>query len=138
MSINHNYYIIDLPNHNDARGKMCVAESGSVIPFVVQRIFYDYDNIIGSEHRGNHANRESEFVFICLNGSCTVKLNDGEKEAVIVLDNPRKALYINKMVWKEMYDYTKDSILLVLSNCKYDPNEYIKNYNEYIREVEGK
>lgn len=133
----NNFFLFTLPNHNDKRGMMCVGECGKELPFTISRIFYDYNNEVSSEHRGNHANKNSEFVFICLHGKCTIKVNDGFSEEIFVMDDPKKALYTNKMVWKEMYDYSSDSVLLVLSNCKYDPNEYIRDFNEFLKIKRG-
>lgn len=129
-----NFYTFELSLHSDNRGMMCVGECGDCIPFVINRIFYDFNNQVSNEHRGNHANRNSEFVFICLHGSCTISVHDGVSQKEFVMDNPKKALYTNKMVWKEMYDYSADSVLLILSNCKYDPNEYIRDFKTFINE----
>lgn len=133
----NSFYSFNLPNHNDERGMMCVGECGKELPFTIKRIFYDYNNDVSSEHRGNHANKHSEFVFICLHGTCTIKVNDGLCEKEFVMDDPKKALYTNKMVWKEMYDYSSDSVLLVLSNNNYDPTEYIRNFNEFLKIKRG-
>ena len=132
-----NFYLFNLPNHNDKRGMMCVGECGKEFPFTINRIFYDYNNEASSEPRGNHANKHSEFIFICLHGTCTIKVNDGLSEEIFIMNDPKKALYTNKMVWKEMYDYSNDSVLLVLSNCKYDPDEYIRNFNEFLKIKRG-
>ena len=126
-----NYYLINLPNFGDERGQMCVAECDREIPFTIQRVFYDYNNVASCEARGNHANRNSSFVFICVHGSCTIRVNDGYNENVFVMDNPQKALFVNKMVWKEMFDYSIDSVLLILSNEKYNSNEYIRDFKEF-------
>ena len=133
----NNYYLIELPCHNDNRGMMCVAECEKNIPFVINRLFYDFNNINSLKHRGNHANANSQFVFICLHGKCIIKVNDGFDEKVFELDNPKVALYTNKMVWKEMYGYSSDSVLLVLSDCKYDPTEYIRDFDEFLKLKKG-
>lgn len=132
-----NYYLINLPTHNDSRGKMCVAESEKEIPFIVKRIFYDFDNLVSSETRGNHANRNSKFVYICVHGSCSIRVNDGIREETFVMNNPCKALYTDKMVWKEMFDYSEDSVLLILSNEKYDSSEYVRSFEEFINIKRG-
>lgn len=129
----NSYYLIELPCHDDKRGKMCVVESMTTIPFMINRIFYDYENRNSFDNRGNHANKNSSFVFVCVNGMCKIKLNDGSYEEVFEMNSPKKALFVNRMVWKEMYDFSDDSILLVISDCKYDPNEYIRDYDEFIR-----
>lgn len=121
----------------DERGHLVVAEFPHNIPFVIKRIFYIYGsdkNIV----RGKHANKRSEFVLINVSGSCKVKIDTGKDQKIINLDKPHKGLYLNKMVWKDMYDFSADSVLLVLSNIAYDPNEYIRDYNEYLKEMRDK
>ena len=111
--------------NGDERGKLVVAESLKDIPFKIARIFYifasDADVV-----RGCHANRRSEFVLINVNGTSKVKVMDGKNEMIYLLDKPYKGLYLPKMLWKEMYDFSP-----------YDSKEYIRDYREYIREVWG-
>ena len=135
MDIEAKYYIEDLTAIVDNRGKMCVIENNNNIPFKIERLFYDFENRVGEETRGNHANINSRFVFICLKGSCVIEVDDGENRNVFVLNKPDKYLFVDKMVWKEMKNFSEDSVLLVLSDCKYDASEYIKNYNEFKERV---
>lgn len=127
---NYLYWQIDFHELGDERGKLVVAESFGKIPFNIKRIFYiygsDYDVI-----RGQHANKNSEFVLINVAGSCEVKVDTGKKEQIFYLNKPNKGLYINKMVWKDMYNFSKDSVLLVLSNTVYDAKEYIRDYDTF-------
>ncbi len=122
--------------NGDERGKLVVAESLKDIPFKIARIFYifasDADVV-----RGCHANRRSEFVLINVNGTSKVKVMDGKNEMIYLLDKPYKGLYLPKMLWKEMYDFSPDSVLLTLASEPYDSKEYIRDYREYIREVWG-
>jgi dTDP-4-dehydrorhamnose 3,5-epimerase-like enzyme len=118
----------------DDRGHLVVVEGMNNIPFEIQRIFYIYGTKSGVI-RGQHANRNSEFVLINVSGKSKVLIDDGNEKAVIHLDEPRKGVYINKLVWKDMYDFSEDSILLVLSSEKYDGAEYIRNYEDFIHEV---
>ena len=87
--------------------------------------------------RGQHANRDSEFVLINVSGSSKVRVDNGFEEEVIELNRPRMGLYLPTMVWKDMYDFSEDSVLLVLANTHYDGNEYIRDYDEYLKEVGG-
>lgn len=128
------YKILEFPQLGDQRGQLVVAESMKDIPFDIKRIFYIYDTK-GDVIRGQHANKNSSFVLINLKGECKIKADDGFNREVIVLDKPYKAVYMGKMVWKDMYDFSKDSILLVLSDYAYDKNEYITNYEEFLKEV---
>lgn len=118
----------------DEKGKLVVAESGKDINFDIKRIFYIY----GTDKdviRGQHANRNSEFVLINVKGKSKVKIDDGKDQNIVVLDRPHKGVYLNKMVWKDMYDFSDDSILLVLSNHTYDSEEYIRDYHVFKDEV---
>ncbi|EAJ0863674.1 WxcM-like domain-containing protein, partial [Campylobacter coli] len=86
--------------------------------------------------RGEHANLNSEFFFIVLKGECKIKIDNGKEQKNFILNNPKQGLYIDKMLWKQMYDFSKDCILLVLSNTLYDANEYIRDYNEFLKAVD--
>ena len=123
--------ILEFAEHGDEKGNLVVIEGNQDIPFEVKRVFYIY----GSESgviRGNHANLKSEFVLVNVAGKSKVKIKDGKgNEIVYCLDRPRMGLYIPSMIWKEMYDFSEDSVLLVLSNEHFDDNEYIRNYEKY-------
>lgn len=116
----------------DERGHLVVVEGNQSIPFEIKRIFYIY----GSDPavvRGQHANRESEFVLINVAGTSKVRITDGSEEYIIELDRPHMGVYLPKMIWKDMYDFSADSVLLVLASTHYDGSEYIRDYNEYLR-----
>ena len=87
--------------------------------------------------RGQHANRRSEFILINVCGSSKVRITDGTETVIITLDKPRMGVYIPTMVWKDMYDFSPDSILLVLSSEHYDGAEYIRDYEEYLKEMKN-
>ncbi len=126
--------ILDFPDLGDERGNLVVVEGGSAIPFDIKRIFYIYgsdDEVV----RGKHANLKSEFVMINVSGTSRVKVDNGHESRVIELNRPRMGLYLKSMVWKEMYDFSPDSVLLVLSNEHYDPREYIRDYDNYLKMV---
>lgn len=120
----------------DERGHLVVVEGNQSIPFEIKRIFYIY----GSDPavvRGQHANRESEFVLINVAGTSKVRITDGSEEYIIELDRPHMGVYLPKMIWKDMYDFSADSVLLVLASTHYDGSEYIRDYNEYLRIMKG-
>ncbi len=120
----------------DDRGKLVVAEGEKDIPFKIERVFYIY----GSDKdvvRGKHANRESEFVLINVAGSSKVMITDGVNKDIVELNRPMDGLYLPKMVWKEMYDFSEDSVLLVLASTHYDGSEYIRDYDEYLKEMKN-
>ncbi len=119
----------------DERGKLVVIEGGIAIPFEIKRIFYIYDSdrdVI----RGQHANKTSEFVLINVAGQSKVHLTDGREEFTVELTRPMMGIYIPRMIWKDMYDFSEDSVLLVLASTHYDNSEYIRNYDEYIKMVD--
>ena len=122
----------------DERGNLVVIEGdGMDIPFYIRRVFYIY----GSDTtvvRGQHANRETEFLLINVSGSSRVRVDNGMESAVIELNRPGMGLYLPSMLWKDMYDFSSDSVLLVLCSRHYDEKEYIRDYQEYLREVKGK
>lgn len=126
--------ILNFNDLGDERGKLVVVEGARDIPFEIKRVFYIY----GSDSevvRGQHANRESEFVLINVGGTSKVRIDNGYSEVVIELDKPMMGLYIPTMVWKDMYDFSEDSILLVLASTHYDGAEYIRDYEEYKKEM---
>lgn len=126
--------VLNFADLGDERGKLVVVEGSKDIPFKIERVFYIY----GSDNdviRGQHANRESEFVLINVGGTSKVRIDNGHSEAVIELNKPMMGLYIPTMVWKDMYDFSDDSILLVLASTHYDGSEYIRDYEEYKKEM---
>lgn len=128
-------HMLEFPQRGDARGQLVIVEAMQDVPFSIQRIFYIY----GSDAqvvRGQHANRRTEFVLINLSGSSKVKVLDGKgNEAVFCLNRPHTGIYLPKMVWKEMYDFSPDSVLLVLASEHYDAAEYIRDYDAFQAEM---
>ena len=129
--------MLDFPQHGDARGHLVIVEGAKDIPFEIKRAFYIY----GSDAdvvRGQHANRQSEFVLINVAGKSKVKVKDGAgNEAIYCLNRPHTGVYLPNMVWKEMYDFSPDSVLLVLASTHYDPDEYIRDYRDFENEVQA-
>ncbi len=134
MSLRDRCSIIEFKDFGDERGKLVVIEGGQSIPFDIQRVFYIYGSD-GNVVRGQHANRKSEFMLINVAGKSKVRVSDGKEEFVIELDRPMMGVYIPKMVWKEMYDFSDNSVLLVLASTHYDDSEYIRNYKDYTKEM---
>ena len=129
--------LLNFKDLGDERGKLVVIEGAKDIPFEIARAFYIY----GSDStviRGKHANRFSEFVLVNVAGKSKVMVTDGSNRKIIELEQPMEAVYIPKMIWKEMYDFSPDSVLLVLANTHYDGKEYIRNYDEYLKEMKGR
>ena len=123
--------VLQFKDLGDDRGKLVVIEGGQAIPFDIPRVFYIY----GSDStvvRGRHANRDSEFVLINVAGQSKVRITDGCEDFIVELNKPMMGIYIPKMIWKDMYDFSKDSVLLVLASTHYDGREYIRDFDEYL------
>ena len=129
--------MLEFEERGDERGHLVVVESNADVPFEIKRVFYIY----GSESdviRGRHANRRTEFVLINVAGTSKVKVHyPNGNECVYALNKPHTGIYLPKMVWKDMYDFSSDSVLLCLASEHFDPGEYIRDYDEYIKEVGG-
>ncbi len=136
MSLRDRCPVIEFKDLGDERGKLVVIEGGQAIPFEIKRVFYIYDSD-DTVVRGEHANRESEFVLINVAGQSKVRITDTHEEFVVELNRPMMGVYIPKMVWKDMYDFSSDSVLLVLASTHYDGGEYIRDYDEYVKIMNG-
>ena len=134
-ALDNMYSILDFEEKGDERGSLIVAEGDGIdIPFAIKRVFYIY----GSDTeviRGQHANKKTEFVLINVCGTSKVKMTNGKEEKVIVLDKPRMGLYLKKRLWKEMYDFSDDAVLLVLASEHYTEADYIREYEQYEAEA---
>lgn len=129
--------MLEFSQKGDERGHLVIVEGMKDIPFDIKRIFYIY----GSDSkviRGQHANRKSEFVLINVAGTSKVRVKDGKgNEAVFALNRPHTGIYLPKMVWKEMYDFSEDSVLLCLASENYDAEEYIRDYKEFQKMIQS-
>ncbi|MGN8655887.1 sugar 3,4-ketoisomerase [Blautia obeum] len=134
----NNVKMLEFPQRGDERGHLVIVEGMKDVPFEIKRIFYIY----GSDTdvvRGQHANKKSQFVLINVAGKSKVKVKDGlGNEAVFSLNRPHTGIYLPQMVWKDMYDFSDDSVLLVLSSEHYDSDEYIRDYAEFVKLVTRK
>ena len=114
------------------------AVGGKDVPFEIRRVFYIYGKGNVGQTRGRHSNRKSEFVLFNVRGSCTIKtIDENGAEAVYSLCEPNQAVYLPRMVWKEMYDFTEDSVLMVLTNEPYDAGEYIRSFDVFAAEMKA-
>lgn len=132
--IKMDYKLLKFQERGDSRGYLVAIEGQKEIPFDIKRIFYIY----GSDSevvRGQHANRKSEFVLINISGSSKVRVSDGSTSEVVELNRPHMGIYLPRMMWKDMFDFSPDSVLLVLASEYYDPQEYVKDFEEYKREL---
>ncbi len=129
--------MLDFLQCGDDRGHLVIAEGKQDVPFDIKRVFYIYGSA-KDVVRGQHANRRTEFVLINVAGTSKVKVKDGEgNEAIFCLNRPHTGVYLPTMVWKDMYDFSEDSVLLVLASEHYDPEEYIRDYDAFVREIKA-
>lgn len=122
--------IIDLPKKLDKRGNLSVIEEYTDIPFKIARAFWIYD-VPGGEARGGHAYKENEEFIVALSGSFDVVLDDGRERKVFSLNRSYYGLYVPKGVWREMNNFSTNSLALVLASKQYDENDYIRDYQQF-------
>ncbi len=122
--------IIKLPKYLDARGNLSVIEEFKDIPFKIQRTYWIYD-VPGGEARGGHAYKENQEFIVAMSGSFDVILDDGASKQIYHLNRSYYGLYVPKGLWREMNNFSTNSLALVLSSTKYEENDYIRDYNEF-------
>ena len=126
-----NTRLVELGCHYDKYGCLVPVESeGEELPFRLNRIYYIYQ-VQDGVRRGFHSHVDLEQMLICVSGQVKIQIKTPFEEEDILLDDPRKGLYIGPMVWREMYDFSPDAVLLVLASKHYDVNDYIRDYEEY-------
>lgn len=120
---------IKLKNISDSRGNLVSIESDKSIPWAFKRVYYLYG--LNNEPRGFHAHKKLKQFLICLNGSCEVKLDNGSELKTIKLERPDEGIFINEMIWHEMYNFSKDCVVMVLADDYYDESDYIRDYAKF-------
>jgi len=126
-----NCRMIKFKGYFDERGSLVAIENNKNLPFEIKRIYYIYDVPQGLE-RGFHSHRDLEQVLIAVNGSVKIRVKDGKNEEIYELKKPDEGLFIGNMIWREMFDFSDKAVLLVLANHEYNPDDYIKDYKEYL------
>lgn len=124
--------IVDLPKIEDYRGNLSFIEESSSIPFKIKRVYWIYD-VPGGEYRGSHAFRETEEFIVSLSGSFDVILSDGTVEKKFSLSRSYYGLYVPKMIWRKLENFSTNSLALILSSTEYDEADYIRDYNQFIK-----
>lgn len=124
--------IIELPKYTDPRGNLSVIEEFKDIPFKIERTYWIYD-VPGGECRGGHAYRENQEFIVALSGSFDVHLDDGIQKQTFHLNRSYYGLYVPKRLWREMDNFSTNSLALVLSSTKYDASDYIRDYQEFLK-----
>ena len=123
--------IIQLPKFLDARGNLSFVEQENHIPFVIRRTYWLYD-VPGGESRGGHAYRQNEEFIIALSGSFDVILDDGNEKKRFTLNRSYYGLYVPKGLWREMDNFSTNSLAMILSSTDYDANDYVRDYDEFL------
>lgn len=126
--------LIQLSKKGDCRGSLVVVEQHKDVPIEIKRVYYMFDTNV-NVRRGFHAHKKLTQIAISVKGECRFLLDDGKSVEHVLLDSPMVGLVIEPMVWHEMYDYSSDNVLMILADDYYDENDYIRNYNEFIAEV---
>lgn len=119
------------PSHGDQRGQLISIEEFKDIPFQIKRVYYMY-GIKKGIRRGYHAHKELEQILICIHGSCKVKLDDGSEQQIVLLNDPAEGLYIAHNIWREMFDFSDDAVLMVLASDLYKESDYIRDYQTFL------
>ena len=126
--------MIDLPQIHDPRGDLTFVEGSNHLPFDIARVYYLYNVPVDSE-RGGHAHKELEQVVFALSGSFRMKIDDGTNKSEYWLRDPRKGLYINRLIWREMDCFSQGTVCMVLASHRYDEADYFRDYNSFLAAV---
>ncbi|WP_166373160.1 FdtA/QdtA family cupin domain-containing protein [Psychromonas sp. SA13A] len=125
---------IQFQSHGDERGSLVSLEDNKNIPFTIRRVYYLF-NTQEKTRRGFHAHKKLKQLAVVLKGSCRFMLDDGKEKIELLLDNPEQGLYIESFVWREMYNFSEDCVLMVLADSFYDEKDYVRDYNQFIEMV---
>ncbi|MCI8324611.1 MAG: WxcM-like domain-containing protein [Lachnospiraceae bacterium] len=120
--------------HGDNRGMLVALEEYKDIPFEIKRVYYMYDTK-ADVHRGFHAHKNLEQILICIHGTCKIRLDNGKEKKIVSLEKPYEGLYVANDMWREMYDFSEDAVLLVLASEPYREEDYIRNYDEFLKQA---
>jgi dTDP-4-dehydrorhamnose 3,5-epimerase-like enzyme len=123
--------LIQLQRHGDNRGALIALEDQKNVPFAIRRVYY----LFGTQpeiKRGLHAHHRLKQMIIAVRGSCRFLLDDGKERVEILLDNPAQGLIVESLIWREMYDFSEDCVLMVLADAHYDEADYIRDYKEFV------
>ncbi len=125
-----NVKFMEFPRHTDEYGSLVPIEASDNVPFEIKRVYYIY-GVDEGVRRGFHSHTDLKQVLICVSGQVTILVKTPWEEQEILLDDPQKGLYIGPMIWREMFDFSGDAVLLVLASDHYKVEDYIRDYNQY-------
>lgn len=120
--------------HGDDRGQLIALEEMKDIPFRIKRVYYMFDTKEGVR-RGLHSHRTLHQILVCVSGECKVLLDNGSEREIVLLNKPYEGLYIGPDMWREMYDFSDDAVLMVFASEYYDESDYIRDYQEFLHSV---
>lgn len=128
--------LVDLPVISDPRGDLTFLEGQVHIPFDIARVYYLYNVPVDSE-RGGHAHRALQQVVFALSGSFRMKIDDGFEKTEYWLSNPRKGLFIDRLIWREMDCFSQGAVCMVIASHRYDEADYYRDYNDFVKAAKG-
>ena len=128
--------LVQLQKHGDDRGALIALEDQRNVPFEIKRVYYLFETKEGTK-RGLHAHRNLRQMVIAVRGQCRFLLDNGSERVELFLDNPAQGLLIESTIWREMYDFSPDCVLMVLANAHYDESDYIRDYKEFLENIKG-
>lgn len=128
------YDLLNFNVHGDYNGQLVSLEENGNIPFTIKRVYYIWgnaQNII----RGKHAHKKLEQVIVCVSGCCDFILDNGITRETVHLNSPAQGLYIKHNIWREFTNFSKDCVVMVLASEHYDEADYIRDYNDFLKET---
>jgi dTDP-4-dehydrorhamnose 3,5-epimerase-like enzyme len=120
--------------HGDDRGQLVSLEEFNDIPFQIKRVYYMYATK-EEVHRGYHAHKSLKQILICIHGSCKILLDNGKEKKIVFMEKPYEGLFIDNNIWREMYDFSSDAVLMCLASDIYREEDYIRKYEEFLQFV---
>lgn len=126
--------LLELDEKIGDKGTLIALEGLKSLPFDIKRIYYMY-NVPWGKARGFHAHRDLQQLHVCVSGSCRILLDDGRERAEVLLDRPNLGLLLDRPLWREIYDFSKDCVLLVLVDKYHAEEDYIRDYNLFLQSV---
>lgn len=123
--------------HGDTRGQLIALEEKRDIPFKIKRVYYMYDTG-KTVRRGYHSHKTLKQILVCVHGECKVLLNDGMETETLLLNTPYEGIYVGPNIWREMYDFSNDAVLMVFASEYYNEEDYIRNYDDFIKSIHKK
>lgn len=123
-------FLINLPKFLDQRGNLSFIEEDKQLPFAIKRVYWIYD-VPGGQVRGGHAFRDTEELIIALSGSFDVVLNDGNKEFRFTLNRSYNGVYVPKMIWRMLENFSTNSLAVIIASTDYNANDYIRDFDQF-------